>query len=255
MEPLKITLNGSEITDWRKWARPKQKVHWKGGRSAMELARAWFTAPSPVCPHEIADLLATHPVTANLTLEEAHPEYVTPLPERGEGRNHDLLILARDHQDTAVIAIEAKADEPFDKTIGGYWRKMTQSPRPTKAPQRIEALLQVVFGGKARPDTAPWEDLRYQLLTGTAGVAIEADQRKSTTAVFIVHEFRTEKTNDNKMKVNAEDYKAFVRALIGSTHDVETGLLYGPIRLESGPHLENAVNLFVGKARYDWDGQ
>lgn len=30
------------------WTRPKKLEHWKAGRSAMELARAWFTSPYPL---------------------------------------------------------------------------------------------------------------------------------------------------------------------------------------------------------------
>jgi hypothetical protein len=60
--------DGREIRDWRSWTRPKEPYQWHRGRSAMELARAWFVSAVPVCPREIADLLASHPRTADATL-------------------------------------------------------------------------------------------------------------------------------------------------------------------------------------------
>jgi hypothetical protein len=44
---------GLPITDWRAWSRPEQDYRWVPGRSAMELARAWFTSAAPVCPPEV----------------------------------------------------------------------------------------------------------------------------------------------------------------------------------------------------------
>jgi hypothetical protein len=84
--------DGRQITDWRSWTRPKAEYHWRAGRSAMELARSWFTSPVPVCPPEVRSLLKSQPETAGLVLIEGWPEFATALPERGEGRNHDLLL-------------------------------------------------------------------------------------------------------------------------------------------------------------------
>jgi hypothetical protein len=145
---------GREITDWRSWTRPKQPDrHWRGGRSAMELSRAWFVSPVPVCPREITELLASHPRTADVTLLEGIPEHVTPLPERGEGRNHDLLLYGRGG---VVVSVEAKVDETFGETIGAYYDQARTSAVPTRAPERIKALVSMVFGSKAT-QTIPGE--------------------------------------------------------------------------------------------------
>jgi hypothetical protein len=142
--------DGDQLTDWRAWTRPKKDYQWRAGRSAMELARAWFVSPTPVCPREIADLLASHPRAAGLLLVEGIPEHVTSLPERGEGRNHDLLLYGHGESGTIVISVEAKVDESFGETIGTYWNKGKRSATPTRAPERIEALLSLAFGAKAR---------------------------------------------------------------------------------------------------------
>lgn len=245
--------DGGQITDWRAWKRPKKDYQWRAGRSAMELARAWFVSPLPLCPREIADLLASHPRTRGVTLVEGVPEYVTALPERGEGRNHDLLLLGRGASGSVVVSVEAKVDEPFGQTIGSYWDTGRRSAEPTRAPERIEALLAMVFGPGARPDADPWRKLRYQLLTGVAGAAIEASRRQADTAVVVVHEFRTESADAKNVALNAEDLRTFVGVLLSlQAGDIVDGRLYGPVGLPSSKHLARAVDLFIGKAVFDW---
>ena len=47
-------------------------------------------------------------------------------------------------------------------------------------------------------------DLPYQLLPAIAGTLLEAENRKATKAVFVVHEFRTRKTVDANLDANAD---------------------------------------------------
>ena len=245
--------HGDQITDWRAWTRPKKDHQWRAGRSAMELARAWFVSPKPVWPREVADLLATHPRATGLTLVEGIPEHVTSLPERGEGRNHDLLLLAHGERGSVVISVEAKVDESFGETIGTYWTKAKRSSAPTRAAERIEALLSMAFGVSARPDTDPWRRLRYQLLTAVTGTAIEAVRRQADAAVVIVHEFRTDSADRDNVALNTEDFQSFVGVLLGLPPDeVVHGRLHGPASLAVSAHLERPVDVFVGKAVFDW---
>lgn len=254
MSPFVITDGtGKSITDWRSWTRPKKDCQWRAGRSAMELARAWFGAPMPTCPREIADLLASHPRTSGLTLVKGIPEHVTPLPERGEGRNHDLLLFADDGSGRTVISVEAKVDESFGERIGTYWDKARRSATPTRVPERIEALLSMAFGASAGPNADPWRSLRYQLLTALTGTAIEAARQRAATAVVIVHEFRTESADLEDVEVNSEDFHNFVGALLSLPRtEVLDGQLYGPARLAPGEHLDQAVDVFIGKTVFDW---
>ena len=78
------------IEDWQNWTRPKREYQWKEGRSAMELARSWFPSGTLQCPSELQNLLSTNARTADTQFDEGRPEFVTSLPQRGEGRNHDL---------------------------------------------------------------------------------------------------------------------------------------------------------------------
>lgn len=244
--------NGKHIADWGAWTRPKKDCQWRAGRSAMELARAWFVSSKPSCPREVADLSASHPRTVGLTPVKGVPGHVMSLPQRGEGRNHDLLFLAEGEAGRAVISVEAKVDESFGETVGTYWDKGKRSATRTRAPERIEALLSMAFGATARPDAYPWCGLRYRLLT--AGTAIEAAGRQASVAVVIVHEFRTESADAEKMAVSGADFQSFVCALSDPpATNVLDGRLHGPVRLAPCACLDRAVDVFIGKAVFEWE--
>lgn len=77
---------GTSITRWQEWTRPKRDFQWKPGRSAMELARAWFRAGVVSVPSEFQELLESHERFHDIELVRGTPELITPLPQRGEGR-------------------------------------------------------------------------------------------------------------------------------------------------------------------------
>jgi hypothetical protein len=237
---------GQIINDWTAWTPPKQLHHWKAGRSAMELARCWFKSGTPQCPPELEALLATNTYTTNLEFDEGYPEFVTALPERGEGRNHDLMLKAHTPTASGVVGIEAKVDEPFGKKIGEYWQEAKASTKPTRVPERIQALLEIVFGAQAQPDVQPWCDLRYQLLTAVAGTLLQAANEQVPLAIFVVHEFPTVLAKPQLMKANADDYARFVEILF-SIPTVNSGQMYGPLQVQAGSHLARPEELFVGK--------
>lgn len=237
---------GQIINRWQDWTPPKQAYHWKEGRSAMELARSWFQTDTLQCPPELEALFATNTHTSNIEIDEGHPEFVTPLPERGEGRNHDLMLKAHTPNASSVICVEAKVDEPFGKKIGEYWSEATVKTKPTRVPERIQALLEIVFGPNAQPDVKPWCDLRYQLLTAVAGTLLQAAAEQVPLAIFVVHEFRTPLTKPALRDANADDYARFVEVLF-SVPAVSSGQIYGPLQVQAGSHLLQSVELFVGK--------
>jgi len=220
----------------------------------MELARAWFVSTEPRCPPEITGLLSSQSRTNGLVFGLGLPEKITTLPEHNGGTNHDLLLFADGPNGPAIVSIEAKVDEPFKESIGKYWDRMRQSTTRSGVPKRIEALLSLIFGSQARPDAEPWRELRYQLLTAVAGTAIEAASRPAgTAAVLVVHEFRTEKIDPKKIAANGEDFQRFVGAiLLQPAGTVVPGQLYGPVILPESTHLARKVDLFIGKAVFEW---
>ena len=223
------------------WARPKRKDHWKAGRSAMELAKAWHRL---TVPEELLNLLSGHQRLANLNFIRLVPEKVTSLPEKGEGRNHDLCILSKTPSGNVTISIEAKADEPFgNHTVGEYWSlsmKRRKKGETTKVPERIKKLLTLV-GEKGDPTKSQWANVRYQLLTAICGTAIEAKKDSSKLCVFIVHEFKTSKTNKKNLDRNRKDYEIFLRVFLNNKDIViNDKFLYGPVSV-------NGVKCLVGK--------
>ncbi len=240
--------DGKPILDWRHWTRPKKDTQWRASRSAMELARSWFTSPVPIVPPEILSLLRSHIYTQDAVLEEAWPERVTPLPFRGEGRNHDMVIVGTVGSDRLLVSVEGKVDETMGPPVGEYWKTSKDSKR-SKAWRRIDALLEAVFGADANASTAPWRELPYQMLTAVVGTAIEAKERGCTTAVVCIHELLTESATDKFVRRNENDLAIFMQAL--GVQDVKVGQLYGPFTI-AVPATDVEVQILVGKAQYHW---
>ena len=55
-----VKRNGEEIQRWQDWERPKSEIHWKKGRSAMEVAKSWFRQSDAAPPSEIVQMLFNH---------------------------------------------------------------------------------------------------------------------------------------------------------------------------------------------------
>lgn len=231
--------DGTPITRWEMWTRPKKDYQWKPGRSAMELAKAWFRQSEISPPGELLQLLYSSERLTDLHLLRGIPEHVTSLPERGEGRNHDLWLLGRTNQEQITVCIEAKADEPFgNETVAEYRlsaNKRRESGESTRAPERITQLLSLVPIGDNR-----WDNVRYQLLAAICGTAIQTRLDGSALAVFVVHEFHTRETVPDNILVNKKDFNDFMTVITGSHEPVMAGTLYGPV-------IVGGVDCLIGK--------
>ncbi len=232
---------GMAITRWEDWTRPKKAYHWKPGRSAVELARAWFRCASPSMPGEVRDILQADGIFPDVVVQEAVPELVTPLPERGEGRNHDLWALCEAEEKKFTLCIEAKADEPFGtETVGSYWRSARNRQdkgERTGVPGRISAMLRMVGVDCSDADECAWAEIPYQLLTAVCGTALQAERDGSGVGVMVVHEFQTWETCEEKHQLNGKAFGCFVE-LLGGGGD---GLC--------GPFVVADVQCYVGKVR------
>ena len=234
---LKLTTpDGSPIAQYHHWTRPKKDYHWKAGRSAMELARSWFrNNDQPKPPDELLSLLHSSPWLQDLQFTTGIPELVTPLPERGEGRNHDLALIGNTDDEQVTVTIEAKADEPFgNDTILEYYNKAItkrDNGTPTRVPERIEQLLAMVD-----PETpvqeSKWKDLRYQLLTALCGTILQAKIDGSTIAVLVVHEFDSDITEPDKHAQNHRELEAFLGVLSGGKVDMEATKMFGIFQVD-----------------------
>ncbi len=238
---------GRFISKWEDWTKPKRGYQWKAGHSAMELARAWFRTPKSSCPGEVTALLESHSATRGITLKTGRPEYVTPLPERGEGRNHDLWLKGDGPIGRVTVCVEAKAGENFGDLLGKQLQVARKRQANTGAPERARALLTLLYGGEHNPEAAPWRALRYQLITAAAGTALQAKIDSSAAAILVIHEFQSALTGPMRLATNQADLDSFVASLDPATPHVTEGQLIGPIALPVSALLPNGMAFYIGK--------
>ncbi len=251
MSPLVVeSSNGMRIrsvSDWFRYAPPWRGVaQWKDGRSAKELAKAWFKSQELAIPKELEALFNSHALTKGLGLESAVPELRTPLDKyRGNTRNHDLVLIGRSGAFQIVVGLEAKSDESFGDRIGVRLAKTVHTR--SKVPSRIDDLSRSIFG---RPVDGEIRSVRYQLLHALAGTLIEASNREAGVAAFVVHEFVSEETGRSNLTRNARDLDEFVRLLPGGQGvQISLGSLVGPFTVHGGVNIRSPPPVLIGKVR------
>lgn len=239
------------LDDWFTLAPPKDKEkQWVDGRSAKESAKAWLQSPGAF-PAEIAALLQTSGQLGALTIDRIEPEALLPFDSRNGPRNADVAVWAHDQAGSVAITVEAKADEPFDLPVTDVFAQSLERLLETSGSggvARVVELAQSLFGARTKglPRVG---DLRYQLLTATAGTLALAESTEATRAVLVVHELVTTATSLKKLALNAADFSAFVhRVSAGSVTKAESGVLYGPFSVPAKPLFRSPIALFVGKA-------
>ena len=198
---IKKTTAITNETEWFLVAPPKKGIiQWKDGYSAKEFAKfATLNGNLQKLLQSILEEISF--ITDDSFIGE--PEYETKLPGQGEGRNHDLLLYNKD----LVIGIEAKVNEDFDETI----KKKCKDATDNKI-NRIKELKKIVF---RNPDSPDVDELRYQLLTATAGTLLEAFEKDKELCVFLVlsfHKFDEEANSKNKAA-----FKTFVEIVCGES--------------------------------------
>ena len=78
------------LEDWRIQASPASEAHWKDGRSAKELAKAWTDGSGP---EDLTHLLGLRAETSDFKIASAIAEAQVAFDRHPGGkRNHDLLI-------------------------------------------------------------------------------------------------------------------------------------------------------------------
>lgn len=237
---------------------------WKEGYSAHALAEAWFgKSGSPSIPRELQALFDSDARTRELKVASAHVEARVPFDGlRGEPRNTDLLLRCESPM-SAVISIEAKAGESFGRTVRGAREaaRIAKEGNPlsrsknekarfgnpnSRAMQRLDELLASVLG--IRPGDSSADDLRYQLLTATAGAVAAA--KGAAFAGLVIHSLIGHPKNKRPESFFAKsntDLEAFLRRLSGNDSLVIRPCQWvGPLRL---PGFAGSTwpDLFVGR--------
>ena len=186
------------VESWKQVKPPKKgDLQWRDGRSAKELAK-YMTNAFPIIPAEIENILQNF-VSVYATFDW-DAEYVTLLPKKGEGRNHDAIL----YNDDILVTVEAKADETLGKLIGEEMQKASINKL-----SRISMLLEYLF----EDGFNQYHNLRYQLLTAAVGTILEAKRKNIDTAVMLVLVFKTNgDITEEKIASNHKDIENFFAA-------------------------------------------
>lgn len=216
----------------------------------MEAAIAWLESGNAL-PPEVAALLESHPDFGPVVEWHAEPEAMLRFDKfKGEPRNSDLAVYAQDRHGPFLIAVEAKADEPFGETFAhtmGTAAERYLGNENSKGVARAMQLATALFGPRHKGEPTIGK-LRYQLMTGVAGALCEAEQHGFDRTIFLVHEFVTNKTRDDRHARNANDLAEFVARLTHGMHaDLKPGQLAGPISVPGQPLVGHGPQLYVGK--------
>lgn len=247
-----LGLKGEVINskdEWGVFAPPQKDYQWADGRSAKEEAGAWFRTEKAALPAEISALLASHDLTRGFSPEVVRPEYVIRLDKlTGNHRNTDVAIAGLAGSGSVAINIEAKADEAFGSMLIGAYLDQKEGTS-SNVPERIRRLLKAVLGRDVDDVTRP---LRYQLLHAVAASVIWAKECQAAVAVFMIHEFITQKTTLENREANHRDYDAFMRLLLKLDNQapLPEGVLMGPICLPGDEYTPSDIPLLVGRTSY-----
>lgn len=201
MSKLKLLKDIKTVDDWFRMAPPKKGIkQWKPFYSAMESA-AYFTSTPGKMPKAIDDYLKSIGVKSDQF--EAEPEAVTNLSKygKGEGRNHDLLIKGKD----VVIGVEAKAAESLDDYVDKKYNPVNENHRA-----RYFNLCRDILDKNLDKDDC--SDIRYQLLSATAGTILEAEKAGKPKAVLIILVFVSDHSKD-AVEHTRSDVIAFENAI------------------------------------------
>ena len=165
------------VDDWKNLAGPKGgDSQWKPYRSAMELALSWFRDGTAAMPTEYSTLLGSCPLTEHFRPEVAFPEVEIKFDQFGGPRNSDMIVIGEAKKMRVLLAVEAKADEPFANTVGVEVKKGLKRSKMSGMPKRAEQLAMAVLHRRYDEQV---KQLRYQLLNGLAATAVAAKKHKA----------------------------------------------------------------------------
>ncbi|MBW8330385.1 MAG: hypothetical protein K0M40_00075 [Prolixibacteraceae bacterium] len=219
-----------------------KKKHWVPYRSAFETAKLWLRG----IPKQFIEIFKN----CDLEIEYCAPELNTRFDRyKGNVRNHDLLIIAKDQKnEKVVVSIESKVDEPYGRTIGPYLnsiRRKKEEGKNSNADYRIEDLRKVIF---PQVDVIVFESLKYQLLTAVAGTLREAKIQGAKKAIFLVQTLKPSNINEGKNRKNQRDLDHFIKVISnGKYANIHDNDLFGPFKFTGNQFIPDDVELWIGK--------
>ena len=203
--------DGSEIATMEQWSKRVNSSHWKLGRSAYSLADFVMNRGGErMLQGRVSSVLSQ-----TAALDTGTPEYGAKFDSYGGPSKLDLGIFGKAGSESSLfVGVEAKVDERFGETVCKRYERavayLEENPR-SKASARVIDLLANYFGETADPCDSAFSDIRYQLLTSTAGtIAVGED-----FSVFYVLVFETDSYNEKRGQENRLDYEMFIAAAGG----------------------------------------
>jgi len=218
----KIYLPSKGPDSWREYLADPYN-HWETGFSAKTLAYCWEDKNG--FPKEFQKPLADSGLDLDILL--AIPEYKVYLDNRIAPSQNDLFILTRDSSGLAVIMIEGKILEPFDKLIKDWNDSIGKQ-------NRFEFLTNNLEINNKISDSS---DLRYQLFHRTVSSILIAKKFTAKKAIMLVHSF----SQTNKW---FDDYVGFIK-LINSDINPKINEIHKCKTLSSG------IDLYIGWIKGD----
>jgi hypothetical protein len=187
----KIYIPSKGPDSWREFlAQPD--MQWETGFSAKTMAHCWEDQNG--FPKGFYKPIKDSGL--NLDMLIAIPEYKVYLDNNNAPSQNDLFVLSKDSNGLAVIMIEGKVSEPFDKIIKDWNNSDGKLCRFEFLAEKLEINNNI----------SDCNDLRYQLFHRTVSAILIAEQFIAKKAIMIVHSFSQSNEWFN-------DYLGFVRLL------------------------------------------
>jgi hypothetical protein len=196
-KPITVAL------DVQGYLEERKKHQYQDGYSMAEAAKSWVLAGGYL-PPSIAAIVGPNELNA------AHFEYPTKVWGGGTAMTDIMAFIPN-----ALIAVEAKVDEPFDDLVS-VWIEREAARNPRSPPHRQKAIRRYAAALKVEPESLV--DIRYQLLQRTLCASIVARARGLSAAWMIVQHFPRGAASDKV--TNHSDFDAFV-ALVGKAPVIE----------------------------------
>ncbi len=210
---------------WKNFLADPEK-QWVTGFSAKTLAHSWEDTNG--FPKQFDKILNNFGLDLNLLL--AIPEYKVFLDSKRAPSQNDLFVLSRDSNGLAVMMIEGKVSESFDKLIKDWKDSDGKFHRFEFLKDKLEI----------NDKTEDINDFRYQLFHRTVSAILTAEQFTAKKAIMIVHSFSQ---SDKWFK----DYFDFVK-LINSNLNTKVNEINKCKTLSSG--IELYVGWIKGEEKY-----
>lgn len=208
----------SNLIEWRSriFDGTSKEKDWKKGRSAYSLAEFIIDRKGAA----YLETRACAVLSQHIKLEQATPEYLARFDSYpGNPSNLDLGITGHverlPRSASLFVGVEAKVNETFGTTTvrSRYSSAMKErkAGKRTNAPERVKGLLSKYFSVQGSPGSSRFADIRYQLLTGTAGTVAAPGE----VSIFWILVFRTSMYDERRGLSNLQDYESFVEAAHG----------------------------------------